>query len=159
MAEYRRGTVGPSGSAEQRARVRSLVRHTRKLAPAARYILVHLAEGRNVITLARKIGKRLVAVALAVSGAFGPLLGLSPSGQRKAVGGEIRDRSFSGVPCHPLGWAEAGDAGAAYLPHLVRDWYARAVFDHYLKGDGEARGWLKSPDPFGDLASVRREIG
>ena len=41
---------------------------------------------------------------------------------------------------------------------LVRDWYARAVFDHYLKGDEEARGRLKSPDPFGDLASVRREI-
>ena len=42
--------------------------------------------------------------------------------------------------------------------YLVRGWYARAVFDHYLTGDGEARGRLKSPDPFGDLASVRREI-
>ncbi len=111
-----------------------------------------------MITLARKIGKRLVAVALAVSGAFGPLLGLSPSGRHKAVGEEVRDRSFSGAPCDPLGWTEAGDAGATYLPHLVRDWYVRAVFDHYLKGDGEAHRRLQGPDPFGDLTFVRREI-
>ena len=84
--------------------------------------------------------------------------GLSPSGRRKAVGGEIRERDFSGAPYERLDWAEAGEAGAVYVPHLVRDWYARAVFDHYLKGDGEARGRLKSPDPFGDLTSVRREI-
>ena len=84
--------------------------------------------------------------------------GLSPSGRRKAVGEEIRDRSFSGAPYDPLDWAEAGEAGAVYMPHLIRDWYARAVFDHYLKGDGEARARLKSPDPFGDLTSVRREI-
>ena len=83
--------------------------------------------------------------------------GLSPSGRRKAVGDEIRDRSFSGAPYDRLDWADAGDAGAVYMPHLVRDWYARAVFDHYLKGDGEARGRLKSPDPFGDRTSVRRE--
>ena len=84
--------------------------------------------------------------------------GLSPSGRRKAVGEEIRDRDFSGAPYDQLDWTEVGDAGAAYMPHLIRDWYARAVFDHYLKGDGEARGRLQDPDPFGDLTSVRREI-
>ena len=84
--------------------------------------------------------------------------GLSPSGRRKAVGEEIRDRDFSGAPYERLDWAEAGDAGAVYMPHLIRDWYARAVFDHYLKGDGEARRRLKHPDPFGDLTFVRREI-
>ena len=84
--------------------------------------------------------------------------GLSPSGRRKAVGGEIRDRDFSGAPYDQLDWAEAGEAGAVYVPHLVRDWYARAVFDHYLKGDQGAHGRLQGSDPFGHLTSVRREI-
>ena len=84
--------------------------------------------------------------------------GLSPSGRRKAVGDELRDWNFSGAPYDRLDWAEAGDAGGVYLPHLIRDWYARAVFDHYLKGDGEARERLRGPDPFGELTSVRREV-
>ena len=84
--------------------------------------------------------------------------GLSPSGRRKAVGGEIREQGFSGAPYDRLGWAEAGDAGAVYMPHLVRDWYARAVFDRYLKNDEDARRRLQGSDPFGDLTSVRREV-
>ena len=84
--------------------------------------------------------------------------GLSPSGRRKAVGDEIRDRNFSGAPYDRLDWAEAGDAGAVYVPYLIRDWYARAVFDHYLKGDGEARERLQGPNPFGSLTFVRQEM-
>ena len=84
--------------------------------------------------------------------------GLSPAGRRKAVGDEVGDPNFSGAPYDRLDWAEAGDAGGVYLPHLIRDWYARAVFDHYLKGDGEARERLQGPDPFGELTSVRREV-
>ena len=83
---------------------------------------------------------------------------LSPAGRRKAVGDEIGDPNFSGAPYDRLDWAEAGDAGGVYLPHLVRDWYARAVFDQYLKGDREARGRLRGPDPFGDLTFVRQEM-
>ena len=57
-----------------------------------------------------------------------------------------------------LGWATVGDAGEVYLPHVIRDWYARAWFDWYLKGDEAARGRLREPDPFGAMTSVRQEV-
>ena len=57
-----------------------------------------------------------------------------------------------------LGWAAVGDAGSVYLPHVVRDWYARAWFDWHLKDDADARSRLRGPDPFGALTSVRREV-
>ena len=55
-----------------------------------------------------------------------------------------------------LGWAEIPGAGEVYLPHLVRDWHARAWFDWHLKGDQEARRRSQNPDPFGALTFVRR---
>jgi len=57
-----------------------------------------------------------------------------------------------------LGWAEVPGAGRAYLPHVIRDWYARAWFDWHLKGDADARERLRRPDPFGAMTSVRRAI-
>ena len=55
-----------------------------------------------------------------------------------------------------LGWAEIAGAGEVYLPHVARDWHARAWFDWHLKGDQEARRRLQNPDPFGAMTSVRR---
>ena len=55
-----------------------------------------------------------------------------------------------------LGWAEIPGAGEVYLPHLVRDWHARAWFDWHLKGDQEARRRSQNSDPFGALTFVRR---
>lgn len=57
-----------------------------------------------------------------------------------------------------LDWAELGDGSVVYLPHLIRDWYARAWFDWYLKGDAAARQRLQSPDPFGALTHARTEV-
>ena len=57
-----------------------------------------------------------------------------------------------------LDWAELGDGSVVYLPHLIRDWYARAWFDWYLKGDEAARQRLQSPDPFGALTHARTEV-
>lgn len=56
-----------------------------------------------------------------------------------------------------LGWAELGDGGAAYMPHLIRDWHARAWFDWHLKGDQAARARLLAGDPFGPLTAARAE--
>ena len=83
---------------------------------------------------------------------------LSPSSRRKAVGGEIGSRDFSGEPFDLLGWRVAEDGASVYMPYVIRDWYARAVFDHYLKGDGQALERLQGADPFADLTSVRREM-
>ncbi len=84
--------------------------------------------------------------------------GLSPASRRKPVGGEIGDRDFSGEAYDLLGWREAEDGAMVYMPYVIRDWYARAVFDHYLKGDGQALERLQGSGPFGDLTSVRREM-
>ena len=57
-----------------------------------------------------------------------------------------------------LGWAALEDGGEAYLPHVVRDWYALAWFDWQLKGDGAALARLASDDPFGAITHARKEL-
>ena len=85
--------------------------------------------------------------------------GQTPERNRKPTG----KRAF-GPPGAPgerytqLGWGAVGDAGEVYLPHLIRDWYARAWFDWHLKGDRDARERLANPDPFGSLTSERRDL-
>ena len=61
-------------------------------------------------------------------------------------------------PYYMLDWADVPGAGEVYLPHLIRDWHARAWFDWYLKGDEEARQRLQKDDPFGDLTYILREV-
>ena len=83
----------------------------------------------------------------------------TPERTRKPTG----ERAFgppgaAGEPYTQLGWAEVGDAGPVYLPHAIRDWYARAWFDWHLKEDQDARRRLRSPDPFGAMTAVRREL-
>ena len=63
-----------------------------------------------------------------------------------------------GEPYTQLGWAAAGADGAVYLPHVIRDWYAKAWFDWHLKGDAGSRERLRAEDPFGAMTSVRRDI-
>ena len=57
-----------------------------------------------------------------------------------------------------LGWAALEDGGEAYLPHVVRDWYALAWFDWQLKGDGAAHARLAGADPFGAITHARKEL-
>ena len=83
--------------------------------------------------------------------------GFSPERQRKPEG----QRAFElpptpGAAYAQLGWAEIDGAGEVYLPHLIRDWHARAWFDWHLKGDEEARRRSQNPDPFGAMTFVRR---
>ena len=85
--------------------------------------------------------------------------GQTPERTRKPAG----DRAFdlpapTGEPYVQPGWTTAGDAGEVYLPHVIRDWYARAWFDWHLKDDREARERLSKPDPFGAATSVRRDL-
>ena len=84
----------------------------------------------------------------------------TPERHRKPVGGAAfgPPPAAPGEPYVELGWGEAGAAGAAYLPHVVRDWYARAWFDLWLKDDDAAREELRGKDPFGGLTSVRRDL-
>ena len=63
-----------------------------------------------------------------------------------------------GEPYTQLGWAAAGADGAVYLPHVIRDWYAKTWFDWHLKGDAGSRERLRVEDPFGAMTSVRRDI-
>ena len=86
--------------------------------------------------------------------------GQTPERTRKPTG----ERAFAPPSAEPgerytqLGWAAASDAGEVYLPHVIRDWYARAWFDWHLKGDAAARERLRNPDPFGTMTSVRKEV-
>ena len=57
-----------------------------------------------------------------------------------------------------LGWVAFDDVGEAYLPHVVRDWYALAWFDWQLKGDDAALARLAGGDPFGAITHVRKEL-
>ena len=85
--------------------------------------------------------------------------GQTPQRTRKPTGAAAFDPDAPpGAAYTQLGWAEAEDGRAIYLPHVVRDWYARAWFDWHLKDDAAARGRLRGPDPFGSLTSVRRDV-
>ena len=85
--------------------------------------------------------------------------GQTPERTRKPTGERaLGPPGAPGTPYTQLGWATVGDAGEVYLPHVIRDWYARAWFDWYLKGDEKARARLREPDPFGDMTAVRQEV-
>ena len=77
-----------------------------------------------------------------------------------AVGGH---RDSGTVACgwqryDELGWTVYDDGQQAYLPHVVRDWYALAWFDWHLKGDDAARARLAAAAPFGERTHVRKEL-
>ena len=85
--------------------------------------------------------------------------GQTPRRTRKPAGAAAFDLGAPpGEAYTQLGWAEAEDEIQIYLPHVIRDWYARAWFDWYLKDDADARGRLRAADPFGSLTAARREV-
>ena len=86
--------------------------------------------------------------------------GQSPVRVRKATGEAAYGPPGSGEQeaYYQLNWAEAPEVGEVYLPHLIRDWYARNWFDWYLKGDAAARQRLQEEDPFGSLTYALREV-
>ena len=82
-----------------------------------------------------------------------------PMRRRKATGEAALELSPPpGESYYQLDWVETGDGVPVYLPHLIRDWYARAWFDWYLKDDQEARRRLQNDDPFGELTYTLREV-
>ena len=87
---------------------------------------------------------------------FGP----TPERTRKPTGAQAfgPPSAEPGEPYTQLGWTTAGEAGEVYMPHVIRDWYAKAWFDWYLKGEREAHERLRSPDPFGTMTSVRKDV-
>ena len=86
--------------------------------------------------------------------------GQSPVRVRKATGEAAYGPPGSGEQeaYYQMNWAEAPEVGEVYLPHLVRDWYARNWFDWYLKDDAAARQRLQEEDPFGSLTFALREV-
>ena len=91
--------------------------------------------------------------------------GIGATRRRKPTGDAALDADPEpGERYELLGWApvegpgDAGGDGEAYLPHVVRDWYALAWFDWHLKGDREAERRLAGDDPFGALTAVLREF-
>lgn len=80
---------------------------------------------------------------------------------RKPTGAAALDPSAASGPPETynlLDWTTLADGTPVYMPHLIRDWYARAWFDWYLKDDQDAHNRLLNPDPFGSHTSVRAEI-
>ena len=84
---------------------------------------------------------------------------ISPQRVRKPVGeNAFRSPPEPTEPYYMLDWADVPGVGEVYLPHLIRDWHARAWFDWYLKGDEAARQRLQNDDPFGSLTHILRDV-
>ena len=84
---------------------------------------------------------------------------MSPERSRKPTGAAaFGPPGAPGESYAELGWAAVATGEEVYLPHVIRDWYARAWFDWYLKGDRDARRRLLAGDPFGALTSVRMDL-
>ena len=89
----------------------------------------------------------------------GASLCASPQRNRKPTGeAAFKNEYIAGERYTLLGWARLGDGSEAYMPHVIRDWYARAWFDWYLKDDEDAHRRLKNDDPFGNMTSILREV-
>ena len=85
--------------------------------------------------------------------------GQDPGRTRKATGeAAFAPKPPAGERYDELGWTVYEDGQQAYLPHVVRDWYALAWFDWHLKGDENARDRLAVEDPFGTRTYVRKEM-
>ena len=85
--------------------------------------------------------------------------GQDPTRTRKATGeAAFAQKPPVGERYNELGWTVYEDGQQAYLPHVVRDWYALAWFDWHLKRDDAARARLGADDPFGAHTHVRKEM-
>lgn len=86
-------------------------------------------------------------------------LAQTPERMRKPTGeAAFADQPPPGESYEALGWHAFADGSQAYLPHVVRDWYALAWFDWHLKGDSAARGRIAEADPFGAITHVRKDL-
>ena len=84
---------------------------------------------------------------------------ISPQRNRKLTGEDAFENEYiPGEPYTLLGWARLGDGSETYMPHVIRDWYAHAWFDWYLKDDEDAHRRLQNADPFGEMTSVLLEV-
>ena len=84
---------------------------------------------------------------------------MSPERSRKPTGAAaFGPPGEAGESYTELGWAATATGEEVYLPHVIRDWYARAWFDWYLKGDQDAHRRLLAGDPFGAMTSVRIDV-
>ncbi len=88
----------------------------------------------------------------------GQQLPRKPTGQASLTSSMFGPPGAAGESYTPLGWAALGDGTEAYMPHVIRDWYARIWFDWYLKGDEDAHSLLKGDDPFGAMTHARRDV-
>lgn len=71
-------------------------------------------------------------------------------------GAERSDPSFRGEAFELLGWEADADGNLQYLPHQIRNHYAVAMFNTYVKGDPAYAPWLET-DRFDAYATTARE--
>ena len=83
-------------------------------------------------------------------------LGSTRRWQRFPKGDEREDPSFRGESFELLGWAADADGNQQYLPHQIRNHYAVAMFNTYVKEDPAFAPWLET-DRFDAYAATARE--
>ena len=71
-------------------------------------------------------------------------------------GAERDDPSFRGESYELLGWAADDDGNQQYLPHQIRNHYAVAMFNTYVKQDPAFAPWLET-DRFDAYATTARQ--
>ena len=76
--------------------------------------------------------------------------------RRFPKGAERDDPSFRGESFELLGWAADADGNQQYLPHQIRNHYAVAMFNTYVKEDPAFAPWLET-DRFDAYAATARE--
>ena len=83
-------------------------------------------------------------------------VGSSMQGARFPKGTERDDPSFRGESFELLGWAADAEGNQQYLPHQIRNHYAVAMFNTYVKGDPAFAPWLET-DRFDPYATTARQ--
>ena len=83
-------------------------------------------------------------------------VGSSMQGARFPKGAERDDPSFRGESFELLGWAADAEGNQQYLPHQIRNHYAVAMFNTYVKQDPAFAPWLET-DRFDAYATTARQ--
>lgn len=114
------------------------------------------ATGPKINLMATDVNHDLFTDNVGIDIPYSLTVGSSMQGARFPKGAERDDPSFRGESFELLGWAADAEGNQQYLPHQIRNHYAVAMFNTYVKQDPAFAPWLET-DRFDAYATTARQ--
>lgn len=114
------------------------------------------ATGPKINLMAADVNHDLFTDNVGIDIPYSLTVGSSMQSARFPKGAERDDPSFRGESFELLGWAADAEGNQQYLPHQIRNHYAVAMFNTYVKGDPAFAPGLET-DRFDAYATTARQ--